>query len=276
MIYEIGKRYIIPFSDMASSRAEMPEISVDERRGNFIEVVTGFPEAIAVSEAKRCLSCRRCLGCGLCWAECEPEAIDFSIPDEELTLEFDEVILANGQETSFSPIPSEFRYGKYANVITDIQFERMLSLTGPTDGMIVSPLDGEIPNRIAVVQGHPEEGDEHLLTSLVLGVNESILALHRIETLQVILISPICQSFKEKFLSDSEKISGLCIKEGWPESVDKSQNGNRLNLTYSKDGHKRHEPFDLIVILTKSIPQPGLNSLSQKLASISDCYSKGW
>ena len=41
MIYEKHKRYIIPFDDVPSHRAEMPEISVDERRGNFTEVETG-------------------------------------------------------------------------------------------------------------------------------------------------------------------------------------------------------------------------------------------
>ena len=84
MIYEKNKRYIIPFDDVPSARAQMPEIPVDARRGNFTEVETGFSEEAAVQEAKRCLSCRRCLGCALCWAECQPEAIDFSMPDEEL------------------------------------------------------------------------------------------------------------------------------------------------------------------------------------------------
>ena len=43
MIYEKEKRYIIPFDDVPTERAEMPEISVDDRRGNFTEVETGFP-----------------------------------------------------------------------------------------------------------------------------------------------------------------------------------------------------------------------------------------
>jgi len=251
MIYEKEKRYIIPFKEMLSPRVEMPEISVDERRGNFVEVEIGFPEKVAANEAKRCLSCRRCLGCGLCWAECRPGAIDFSLPDKELTLEFDEVIITKGQDNGFYPVSPNLGYGEYADVITDIQFERMLSPTGPTDGMIVSPLDGEIPERIAVVQGYSENDDDHLLSSLVLGVNESILALHKIEDLEVVIISPVCQSFKEWFLSDTEKISGLQIIEGWPESVGKSHNKDRLNLTYSENGQKRQEPFDLVVVLTK-------------------------
>ncbi|MBW1940257.1 MAG: hypothetical protein JRI28_02570, partial [Deltaproteobacteria bacterium] len=134
MIYEKQKRYIIPFTDVPSDRAEMPEISVDERRENFTEVETGFPEAVAVQEAKRCLSCRRCLGCGLCLAEDNEDSIDFNIPGEELNLEFDEVIITKGQDNAFHPIKSELGFDTYTDVITDLQFERMLSSTGPTGG----------------------------------------------------------------------------------------------------------------------------------------------
>ncbi len=265
MIYEKEKRYIIPFDDVPSPRAEMPEISVDERRGNFVEVETGFPEDMSVTEAKRCLSCRRCLGCALCWAECEPEAIDFSIPDEELDLEFDDVVVTKGQDNAFFPIDPKLGFGSYADVITDIQFERMLSPTGPTDGMVVSPLDGEIPKRMAIVQGHPNEDDDQLLSSLVLGVNESIIALDRTKDLEVVLISPINEAFKEQFLSNAEKISGLRLVEGNPESVEKNQENTPLSLKYSENGQQQDETFDLIVILTKPKISSELNSLSRKL-----------
>ena len=173
MIYEKEKRYIIPFGDVPSERAKMPEISVEERRGNFLEVETGFPEDMAVKEAKRCLGCRRCLGCALCWAECKPEAIDFNIPDEELELEFDDVIVTNSQDNVFHSFDSRLGYGKYPNVIVDLQFERMLSPTGPTSGMVLSPLDGRIPANVAIVQGHPEDDEFQLLSSLIFGMNAS-------------------------------------------------------------------------------------------------------
>ena len=264
MIYEKEKRYIIPFDDVPSPRAEMPEISVDERRGNFVEVETGFPEDISIAEGKRCLSCRRCLGCALCWAECEPEAIDFSIPDEKLDLEFDDVVVTKGQDNAFFPIDSKLGFGSYADVITDIQFERMLSPTGPTDGMVVSPLDGEIPKRMAIVLGYPDEDDDQLLSSLVLGVNESIIALDRTKDLEVVLVSPINEAFKEQFLSNAEKISGLRLMEGNPESIEKNQEDAPLSLKYSENGQQQDEPFDLIVVLTKPKLSSELKSLSRR------------
>lgn len=265
MIYEKEKRYIIPFDDVPSDRAEMPEITVDERMGNFVEVETGFPEEVAVSEAKRCLSCRRCLGCALCWAECKPEAINFDIPDEELDLDFSEIVLTRGQDNSFQPFNPELGYGSYADVITDLQFERMLSPTGPTDGLVVSPLDGEIATRIAILQGNTDEDESHLMSSVVLGVNESILAIDKTENLEIVLISPVCEAFKEKYISDTKNISGLKIVDGIPESVEKGQKEEPLKVTYSEDGQKKNQDFDLVVILTKPKVSPEIASLGKKL-----------
>jgi len=247
MIYEKEKRYIIPFDDVPSKRAKMPEISIEERRGNFKEVELGFSEEDAQKEAKRCLSCRRCLGCALCWAECKPEAIDFSMSDEEIILEFDEIIVTDGLENAFYPIKEDLGYGKYANVITDLKLERMLGETGPTDGIVMSPLDGSIPNKIVFIQSYPE-GD-HLVSSLIFGINEAIIALDRIDDLEVSIISPLPEEFKKEYLPQVEKIQRLKITEGIAESVE--EDGNRLVVNYSVNGDRKKEDAELVVILTK-------------------------
>jgi heterodisulfide reductase subunit A-like polyferredoxin len=266
MIYEKEKRYIIPFGDVPSKRAEMPEISVDERRGNFLEVETGFPEDMALKEAKRCLGCRRCLGCALCWAECKPEAIDFNIPDEILELEFDDVIVTNGQDNVFHSFNSRLGYGKYPDVIIDLQFERMLSSTGPTNGMVLSPLDGRIPANVAIVQGHPEDDESQLLSSLIFGVNASTIALDNTQDLKVTLISPLCPSFQEKYLSSAEDIPGLTIIPGSPISVEKGNDEEPLHLTYSNNGKEYRQAFDLIVVLTKPKVSPDQKALMKNLS----------
>jgi len=264
MIYEKEKRYIIPFDDVPTERAEMPEISVDDRRGNFTEVETGFPEEVALKEARRCLSCRRCLGCALCWAECKPEAIDFSIPHQDMELDFDEIVITRGQNNAFESVDSRLGYGNYADVITDLQFERMLSPTGPTDGLVVSPRDGDVPKRVAILQGSANGGDEHLLSSAVLGVNEAILAINKVDDLEVVLVSPICQPFKDQFASDAQGISGLQIVEGMPESVSRNEIGGPLTVAYSQNGDSSKENFDLVVVLTKSKMSPEIAALGKK------------
>ncbi|MBW2116760.1 MAG: hypothetical protein JRH09_02410 [Deltaproteobacteria bacterium] len=191
--------------------------------------------------------------------------INFDIPDEELDLEFDEVVITKGQENAFESFSPDLGYGSYADVITDLQFERMLSPTGPTDGIVVSPLDGKVPARLAIVQGNTDEDEAHLLSSMVLGVNESIIALDRTEGLEVTLISPLCQSFKDQFLSDAQKVADLNIIDGAPEAAEKKKNGDPLTLTFSENGNGKEENFDMIVVLTKPQVSPEIKSLSKKL-----------
>jgi len=265
MIYEKQKRYIIPFDDVPAKRAEMPEISVDERRGNFTEVETGFAEDAAVAEAKRCLACRRCLGCALCWAECKPEAIDFSLPDEVLELSFDEVILTRGQDGAFESIHRDLGFGAYADVITDLQFERMLSPTGPTDGVVVSPRDGQVPARLAIVQGKADGGEEHLLSSGVLGVNEAIIALSRVPGLEVILVSPLPQAFRDRFGEDAAKVAGLRMVEGVPNAVSREREGAPLTLSFTESGTPRTLECDMVVVLTKTKVAREMQALARQL-----------
>lgn len=62
----------------------------------------------------------------MCWAECEPVAIDFSLPDTELTESFNEVVIAKGQLNAFNKPAGDLGYGTYPKVISDLQFERRL------------------------------------------------------------------------------------------------------------------------------------------------------
>jgi len=141
----------------------------------------------------------------------------------------------------------------------------MLSPTGPTDGLVVSPLNGEIPGRMAILQGHPEDDESHLLSSMILGVNESILALAKTGNLDVTLVSPVCQAFKDRFLAEAGKIRGLSIVEAASLSVERKKEVGPLSLTFSENGKSKKENFDLIVVLTKPKVPPEIVTLSKKL-----------
>jgi len=266
MVYEKQGRYIIPFDDVPADRAPMPEISVDERRNNFVEIETGFPEETAIREAKRCLSCRRCLGCALCWAECKPEAIDFSLPDETLELAFDEVVLTCGQDNAFCDPDPELGFGRYADVLTDLQFERMLSPTGPTDGLALSPLDGRIPGHVAIVQDGRSADDPGLPASLILGVNMAQLCSAQTQGVKVTLISPLSDEFKARYESQIRQIAGLTLIEGTPLSAGRENDSDPLNVAYtSRSDEKVTIAADLVVILTRPATAAYLRDLARQL-----------
>ncbi|NVM22335.1 MAG: hypothetical protein HWN68_11215 [Desulfobacterales bacterium] len=250
--YEKKGRYIIDFADIPSEPAEMPEISVQERKHNFKEVETGFAGEVAVREAKRCLSCRRCLGCALCWAECKPEAINFNLPDQDFDLEVDKVILTSGMQRNIAPIAGNFG-NRHMNAVTDLQVERMLADTGPSTGLIIRPQDGEIPKKIGFAQTFGAVDDRIRDAVLTFGINEAIIARKKINGVEISFISPDMDAFRASAGSDLDKVSGVDFINGSVvESTEVGEN-KHIQVKYETGGSEKTDVFELLVLLT--LPQ---------------------
>lgn len=110
------------------------------------------PALLGSAEASRCLSCGGCAECGACLEVCQPGAVDLAMADRELTLEVGAVVLAMGIEPFDARLKGEYGFGRYPNVLTSLQFERMLSASGPSGGKLFRPSNGAAPRRIAFLQ----------------------------------------------------------------------------------------------------------------------------
>lgn len=133
-------------------RVPMPELPVQDRITNFAEIERGYDEESAQEEAARCLACGICSECMSCVFECGKDAIDHDMVAQEKTLDIGAVILAPGYQTYHAELSEEYGFGRFPNVITSIQYERLLSASGPTNGHIRRPSDQETPHRIAFLQ----------------------------------------------------------------------------------------------------------------------------
>ena len=262
--YEKKGRYIIDFEDIPSKRAEMPEIAVEDRKGNFKEVETGFAEDVAIAEAKRCLSCRRCLGCALCWAECKPEAVNFDLPDKDVDLYVDKIILTSGMECKMARISGNID-NKHMNVVTDLQVERMLADTGPSNGLILRPQDGEIPRRIAFVQTLGTAGDKIRVATLIFGINEAIIARRRMDNVEISFISPELEAFKTSHRNALEKVSGIGFINGAVSSAAEVGQNKDIEVRYETDGAEKSETFGLVVLLTLPQLPPSIADAAKQL-----------
>lgn len=119
---------------------------ISTRKAIYIE----FPQAVPIVYT---IDYEHCVGCGSCDRVCEPEAISFLEKSEEIKVQVGSVIVATGFEV-FEPLEmrKEYGYGKYENVITAMQFERLLSSFGPTSGKVLRLSDGKKPKSIGWVQ----------------------------------------------------------------------------------------------------------------------------
>jgi len=113
-----------------------------------------FPQAVPLKYA---LDAEHCLyltqkKCGLCRKICPTQAVDYDQQMETLTLESGAVVISTGFTPALTETEGEFGFGRYANVVTALQYERILSATGPYGGHVRRPSDGKVPERVAWIQ----------------------------------------------------------------------------------------------------------------------------
>jgi len=133
-------------------RVLMPELSVEERVANFAEVATGYTDEQAQAEAARCLACGICSECLSCWYICQADAINHDMVEQVQDVHVGAIVLAPGYEAYQAEQSAEYGWGRFPNVVTALQFERLLSASGPTHGHVQRPSDGRAPKKIAFLQ----------------------------------------------------------------------------------------------------------------------------
>ncbi len=131
------------------ARAAMPMLEPEKRHG-FAEVELGFDEKTAIEEAKRCLNCGVCSECMECIKACQAEAINFQMEEEIVEVDVGNIIIATGYD-SFDPTPIyQYGYGRLDNVVTSLEFERLINASGPTDGHVLLK-DGSEPKTVGII-----------------------------------------------------------------------------------------------------------------------------
>ncbi|NTU49100.1 MAG: FAD-dependent oxidoreductase, partial [Syntrophobacteraceae bacterium] len=133
-------------------REVMPRHSVLHRLSTFDEVQLGFTEEQVRKEAARCLGCGVCSECGQCVEACLAHAVTHQDVPRTHEIKVGAVILAPGFHP-FDPTPLDtYAYKRVPNVVTSMEFERILSASGPTQGHLARPSDHGAPRRIAWLQ----------------------------------------------------------------------------------------------------------------------------
>lgn len=133
-------------------RVPVPELPAEQRVQDFTEVETGYTPELAQAEAARCLACGICSECLSCYYQCGVGAIDHDMLEKTREIDVGAIVLAPGFAAYRSELAEEFGWGRYPNVVSSLQFERLLSASGPTTGHVKRPSDGESPKRIAFLQ----------------------------------------------------------------------------------------------------------------------------
>jgi heterodisulfide reductase subunit A len=133
-------------------RHGMPVLPPETRVTSFDQIELGFTEEMAKLEGQRCLWCGLCCQCGECVRKCGPQAINLNEKERIRELEVGAIVVATGVDVFDAGQYPEYGHGKYPDVITNLQFERLCNASGPTGGKILRPSDGKVPNSVVFIQ----------------------------------------------------------------------------------------------------------------------------
>jgi heterodisulfide reductase subunit A-like polyferredoxin len=143
---------VAPGRRLAIRRNPQHAEMVKEGTAGFGEVLIGYDAETAVAEAKRCLNCGICAECLQCEVACQKKAIHHDDAGETFELAVGAVILTPGFDLFDARLRSQYGYGIYPNVMTSLEYERLLSATGPTQGHVRRLFDGKKPGKVAFIQ----------------------------------------------------------------------------------------------------------------------------
>lgn len=255
-------------------RPKMPELDPAERKTHFKEVVLGYTEEQAVAEAERCLNCGICSECYQCVEACIAGAVDHEMKEEKETIEVGSIIAAPGFETFDATHRGEYGFGVYENVITSIQFERILSASGPFFGHVQRLSDGKEPRKVAFIQcvGSRDVSCGNSWCSSVCcmyATKEAIIGKEHAKDMEpTIFYMDIRAHGKDfdRFVDRAKNEYGIRYIRSIPSMVKELQQSKNLLLTYvQEDGTLIEEEFDMVVLSVGLTPPKKAEKLAKSL-----------
>ena len=128
-------------------------MGLGKRSSIYLYFIQAVPR-VAIVDDEHCLMLTKgkCGESPPCVDACGLNAIDFEQKPEEIAMDVDAIIVATGYDYLDPSIFHEYGYGVYENVLTALEFERLICAGGPKEGHLVRPSDGEVPNTIVFIQ----------------------------------------------------------------------------------------------------------------------------
>ncbi len=208
--------------------------------------------------------------CEACAAFCRADAIDYTQEDEVVEVDVGAVILAPGYCVFDAGQKLETGYSWYGNVISSLQFERILSSSGPHGGKIVRPTDLNTPKKIAFIQcvgSRDSERDYCSSVCCMYATKEAIIAKEHEEDLECQIFYMDLRAFGKGFDAYYERAKelGVIYTRCRPSTVEQVDETKNLRIGYvDEEGRFAKEEFDLVVLSTGICPPAEVQELAKK------------
>jgi heterodisulfide reductase subunit A len=228
----------------------------DERLGIRKAIYVPFPQAVPLKYA---VDEENCLKCRLCEKVCKPKAVDFNQKPETIDLDVGAIILAPGFEEFDPRLKSMYGYGRYLNVVSSIEFERILSASGPYGGKVLRPSDGAVPWRIAFIQcvGSRDAlvGNNYCSSVCCMyALKEAVIAREHVPStpgVQCTIFFMDMRAFGKEFdayYNRAKEEYGIKFVRSRASSIHEIPETQNLIVRYVEEETPKDEEFDLVVL----------------------------
>jgi len=227
-----------------------------KRKAIYKLYAQAYPNAYVIDKSK-CLKLKNPKACGKCIDACQVDAIDHSMKEEQIEINVGAIIMCPGFELYDAELRGEYGYGIYPNVVTSLQFERMLSASGPYHGHVKRPSDGGDVKKVAFIQcvGSRDISKNHGYCSSVCcmyATKEAVIAKDHTPGLETTIFCIDVRAFGkdfEKYYNRAKDNYNVRYVKCMISSVKESQETNNLWLQYrTPDGSVVEEEFDMVVL----------------------------
>ena len=237
-------------------------MGLSSRKAIYIQ----FPQAVPCSYI---LSMDDCLGnnpiaCGKCSDACDKRAINYDDRDQIITREVGAVIVAIGLDVYDPTELDEYGYTRFDNIITSMEFERLICAGGPTGGHFVRPSDRQRPRRIGFIQcvgsRNPKVGRPYCSNICCMNTIKDTLLLadHYPDVENVVFyqdIRAVGKSFEDMFQRSKE--AGTRYVRGLPGDIEEDPETRNLIVTVENTTSGKLERHELeMVVLSVGVQSP--------------------
>jgi len=251
----------------------------DEGHGMRKAIYMPFPQAVPrmmIVDKANCLECR------LCEKVCEAGAVNLEQQPEEIELNVGAIIVAIGFDLfDSSEIPS-YGYGRYKNVLTALELERLLCASGPTGGHLIRPSDGKIPRKVAFIQcvGSRDKRFGNAYCSSICckySVKDAVLIKEHTPDAEVSIFYIDLRAFGrgfQEFTNRAKTEYGIRFIRSSPGEITEDPVTRNLEVWYEDTlaGSVGNLTFDLVVLCPALVPRTDARELAKVLGIEVDRY----
>jgi len=220
--------------------------------------------------------------CNICIGVCQNNAIDLHQKEEKIEVEVGAIILAPGYEIFDPKLRGDYGYGKMENVVTSLDFERILCATGPYEGEIRRPSDGKHPKKMAWIQcvGSRQviPGGNSYCSAVCCTYTQKqvILAKDHDSEIEATIFHNDIRSFGkdfERFYQRAENLPGVRFIRSYVSIGKELPESKNVTIKYStNDDGVKEEEFDLVVLSVGLNPPDDVEELAKKFGIELDSY----